>query len=475
MGNEGNAYQDKYDYIVIGTGPAGFVSSIRAAQLGLKVAVIQNGTDMIGGACLHEGVIPAKSLIHSASILNAVKKNADILGIEIPDNKDYLAKMVEKSQTTITQMRKGIGGFFKKNGIDVISGHAQFLDNSNIEVIREDSENLHVSADNILIATGSIPKPLPDIPFDGIGVISSDEAIKLTEVPKKIVIVGGGAIGAEFASFFSIIGSEVIIVEFENSIIPTEDTDISTGLQRLFKKQGIKTYTSSKVTKVIKSVDNVMVHIRGEESEIIEECDIVLISTGRSPLTSSLGLDKAGVKTDDRGFIPVDDRMRTNIENIYAAGDVIPTPMLANVAFIEGEIAAFSAAGRVSEPIDYTSVPNVVYTEVQVASIGLTEEQAKSMNLDYSVGTQPLVGSFKSSINSARDGFIKVLGENSTGRLLGAHILAPEAAELIQVFVLAKKAGLSVKDIERTIPPNPTFTESSVDASKSVFGTTVRS
>ena len=475
MGTRDNSYQEKYDYIVIGTGPAGFVSSIKAAQLGLKVAVIQEGIDMLGGACLHEGVIPAKSLIHSAKILNAIKKNADIFGIDLTDDKVDLIKMVEKSQKSIKQLKGGLTGLFKKNGIDVINGHAQFLDKTNIEIIQENAGKIYLEANNILIAAGSGPKPLPDIPFDGVRIISSDEAVNLTEVPKKIVIIGGGSIGVEFASFFNIIGSEVSIVEFENSLIPTEDVDVSSGLDRHFKKQGITTFTSSKVTNVSRLGDGLKVTIQGQETETVVECEIILISTGRSPLTSSLGLEKAGVKINDQGFIPVDKGMRTNIDNIYAAGDVVPTPMLANVAFTEGEIAAYSAAGQVSEPIDYESVPNVIYTEVQVASIGLTEEQAKSMNLNYSVGVQTLMGTFKSSINSEREGFFKVIGENNTGRLLGAHILAPEASELILVFVLAKKAELTVKDIERIIPPNPTFSESLIDASKAVFGITVRS
>jgi dihydrolipoamide dehydrogenase len=315
---------------------------------------------------------------------------------------------------------------------------------------------------------------LPDIPFDGSKVISSTHALRLTEVPKKLIIVGGGAIGAEFASFFHIIGSEVYIVEFEASLIPFEDADISNGLQRLFNRKGIKTYTSSKVAKVSPAGNGLKVTIQGESAETIEDCDKVLISTGRIPLTSSLGLENAGVQIDNRGFIPVDYGMRTNIENIYAAGDVIPTPMLANVAFIEGEIAANSAAGQAFEAIDYDSVPNVVYTEVQVASIGLTEKQVMARNMDYSVGKQTLVGTFKASINSEREGFIKVIAENNTGKLLGAHILAVEAAELIQGFIIAKNAGLTVRDIEKTIPPNPTFSELIVDACKSVFGKTVR-
>jgi dihydrolipoamide dehydrogenase len=448
---------DKYDCIVIGTGPAGYVSSIKAAQLGLKVVVVQDGIDMLGGACMDEGVIPAKSLIHSASILKAIRNNVELFGLEVQSDKVNLAKMVEKSRNIIVQLRRGLTGLFKKNGIDIINGHAQFLDRSSLRITGNNNDVSFVQADNILIATGSTPKPLPDIPFDGSNVISSFHALRLTEAPKKLIIVGGGAIGAEFASFFNIIGSEVSIVEFEDSLLPSEDADVSKGLQRLFNKEGINTYTSSKVVRVLPGDNYLKVTIQGENAETIQDCDKVLVSTGRIPLTSSL-----------------DNGMRTNIENIYAAGDVIPTPMLANVAFIEGEIAAKSVAGQASEPIDYDSVPNVVYTGVQVASIGLTEEQVIARGMNYSVGKQPFVGTFKSSITSEREGFIKVIAENNTGKLLGAHILAVEAAELIQGFVIAKTAGLTVRDIEKIIPPNPTFSETVVDASKSVFGKTVR-
>jgi len=474
MKSERNTSPDKYDYIVIGTGPAGFVSSIRAAQLGLKVAVVQDGIDMLGGACMDEGVIPAKSLIHSAKILSNIKNNAELFGLEVPSDKVNLAGMVDKSRNTISQLKRGLTGLFKKNEINIINGHAEFLDRGSLKITGNSGDVSFVQADNILIATGSTPKPLPDIPFDGSKIISSSHALRLTEVPKRLIIVGGGSIGAEFASFFNIIGSEVSIVEFEHSLLPFEDADISKGLQRLFDKAGIHTHTSSKVVKVSPTHKGLKVTIQGDNAEITEGCDKVLVSTGRIPLTSSLGLENAGVKLDDRGFIPVDDGMRTNIENIYAAGDVVPTPMLANVAFAEGEIAAYSAAGQASEPIDYDSVPNVVYTDVQVASVGLTEEQVMARNMNYSVGKQLFVGTFKSSITSEREGFIKVIAENDTGKLLGAHILAVEAAEMIQGFIIAKSVGLTVQDLTKTIPPNPTFSESVVDACKSVFGRTVR-
>ncbi len=471
----GSSATRKYDYLVIGSGPAGFASSITASKLGLKVGIVQDGVNMLGGACLEEGVIPAKSLIHSANILSAVKKHGDLYGIEIQSNKAEMATLVERSKKTIRQLRGGFSGLLRRNNIDLINGFARFENQHSVKVTGSGNETSIITADKFLIASGSIPKPLPGIPFDGHNVISSTDAIGLAETPDKILIVGGGAIGVEFASFFNIIGSEVVIVEFEDSLIPFEDKDISAGLEQVFSKKGIRIYTSSKVEKISNAPNHLEVLIKGADKEIVEECSIVLVSTGRTPLSSSLGLENAGVERDERGYIPVDNAMRTNRKHIWAAGDVVPTPMLANVALVEGEVAALSAAGKTVEPIDYTCVPNVVYTEVQVASLGLTEKQVTANGIEHSVGRQPLIGTFKAAINSEREGFVKVIANNRTGELLGAHIFAYEAAELIQTFIIAKKAGLPVQEIQKTIPPNPTYSESIIDACKAVFSRTVRS
>jgi dihydrolipoamide dehydrogenase len=473
MENISSATQ-KYDYLVIGSGPAGFASSITASQLGLKVGIVQDGTNMLGGACLEEGVIPAKSLIHSASVLSAIKKHGNLYGIEMQSDKADMAALIERSKKTIRQLRGGFGGLLKRNNINVINGFAQFENQHSVKITVNGDEAYTITADKFLIATGSVPKPLPGIPFDGHKVISSTDAVSLTETPDKILIVGGGSIGVEFASFFNIIGSEVVIVEFEDSLIPFEDKDVSLNLEQLFSKKGIKIHTSSKVEKMSNASTCLEVLIKGADKEMIEKCNVVLVSTGRIPSSSSLGLENAGVERDERGYIPVDNCMRTNKKHIRAAGDVIPTPMLANVALVEGEIAALSAAGQTVEPIDYSSVPNVVYTEIQVASIGLTEKQVVANGIEYSVGRQPFIGTFKASINSEREGFIKVIANSRTGELLGVHIFAYEAAELIQGFIIAKKAGLPVQEIQKTIPPNPTYSESIIDACKAVFSKTVR-
>jgi len=464
----------RYDYVVIGSGPAGFTSSITAAQSGLKVAVVQAGTDMLGGVCLEEGVIPAKSLIHSASVLTDVKDHGKLFGLELSPGKTAMSPLVERSQKTIRQLRGGLRGLFKRNGIDVINGFAHFADQHSITVEADNGETCTLEADSFLIATGSKPKPLLDVPFDGQGVISSSEAVSLSETPDRILIVGGGAIGAEFACFFNAVGSEVIVVEYEESLLPFEDKDIRAGLTRLFSGRGINLYTSAKVTKATKTSNGMEVTVRTASEELLEQCDLVLVSTGRSPCSSSLGLDMAGVEIDERGFIPVNDLMQTNVSHILAAGDVVPTPMLANVALIEGENAAMTAAGRPVKAIDYSLVPNVVYTDVQVASLGLTEDQVTGSKVEYSVGVQPLIGTFKASINSQRDGFVKVIADAKTGEILGAHILASEASELIQTFTVAKIAGLPVQEVARTIPPNPTFSESIADACRAAFGRTVR-
>jgi dihydrolipoamide dehydrogenase len=475
MDNISPESRGKYDYLVIGSGPAGFASSIKAAQLGLKVGIVQDGTDMLGGACLEEGGIPAKSLIHSASILSTIKRHGDLYGLQVESKKADITTLIERSNNTILQLRKGLQGLFKRNNIEVINGFAQFQNEHHIRITGNDKETYTLTADKFLIASGSIPKPLPDIPFDGHSVISSSDVVRLSATPEKIIIVGGGSIGVEFACFFNTIGSEVILVEFEDSLIPFEDKDVSTGLTQFFIKNGITAHVSSKVEKISTTPNEIEVIIKSEDKDTIEKCDVVLVSTGRIPSSSSLGLENTSVEKDDRGYIPVDDNMRTNRKNIWAAGDVIPTPMLANVALKEGEIAALSAADQPIDPIDYSAVPNVVYTEVQVASIGLAEEQVIANNIEYSVGKQPLVGTFKSSINSEREGFIKVIADNKTSQLLGVHIFAREAAELIQGFIIAKKAGLTVQEIGNTLPPNPTFSESMRDSCRLVFGKTERS
>jgi dihydrolipoamide dehydrogenase len=445
--------RDNYDYLVIGSGPAGYTSAIIAAQSGLKTALVEKDPAMLGGVCLNEGCIPAKSLYNSAKILNIAKNNLDIFGSSILSGSDPMASFVVKSREATGQLKQGLSFLLKKNGIDIINAKAEFLNACTIKLTGPEGGESAVKADKFLIATGSSARQLREMPFDGKKFISSSHAIRLEKIPGKLLIVGAGAIGTEFASFFNIMGSSVTLLEVEPVILPTEDKDVSDGLRSIFTKKGIKVVTSS------------------DPSDIkAEDFDVVLVSVGRVPSTSGIGLEKAGIKTDEKGFIPVDGVMCTNVENIYAAGDVLSTPMLAHMASAEGEVAAMSALGKDPEEIDLSSVPNAVYGDIQAASVGFTEQAAREKGIEFSIGKQFFKANGKAVVDRATEGFIKVLAENATRKIIGAHILGVNATEMIHEFALAKRKGLTVDDIYETVHAHPTFSESAIDAAKSVFG-----
>lgn len=445
--------RDNYDYLVIGSGPAGHTSAIIAAQAGLRTALVEKDPAMLGGVCLNEGCIPAKSLYNSAKILGIAKNNPDIFGVAIPSGSDCMGSFVGKSIKTVGQLKQGLSFLLKKNDIDFIKAKAEFLDPGTIKLTAPEGGERIVKAGKFLIASGSRARQLKEIPFDGRKVISSADAIRLEKIPGKILIVGSGAIGTEFASFFNTMGSEVTLVEIEPAILPTEDKDVSIGLRSIFTKRGIKVLTSS-----------------GPSDFKVEDFDMVLVSVGRAPSTSGLGLERAGVKTDEKGFIPVDGSMCTNVDNIYAAGDVLSTPMLAHMASAEGEAAAMSVLGKDPGTIDLSAVPNAVYSDIQAASVGLTEQAAGEKGIDFSIGKQFFKANGKALVNSQAEGFIKVLAENGTRRIIGAHILGVNATEIIHEFALAKRKHLTVDDIYGTVHAHPTFSESAIDAAKSVFG-----
>lgn len=461
---------NKSDYLVIGSGPAGHVSAIRAAQLGLKVAVVEKEEGMFGGVCLNEGCIPAKSLYRSAKIYDLVKRSPELCGLDIKSGLINMSAIVKKSREHAEALRKGLSFLFGKNGIELIKGKASFLDKNTVEIELSAGGKQVVTASNFLIATGSTPRALPGIPFDGKTVLDSSHGIRLGKVPSNILIVGGGAIGTEFASFFNLVGADVTLVEVEENLLPTEDKEIAKRLESVFLRKGIKVFLSSRVKKVMPGSGMAEAIIEGPHGEFLGRFETVLLSVGRTPSTAGLGLEKAGIKTDDKGFIPVDGAMRTTVPNIYAAGDVVRTPMLAHVASAEGELAAEAAAGHTPGPIDYSSVPNAMYGSIQVASVGLTEETVSSSGIPYKTGKQFFKANGRAVVNSETEGFIKVIADEKSRKLIGAHIIGYEAAELIHEFVVAKKAGLTVDDIARTIHAHPTFSETAQDACLAVFG-----
>ncbi|MBU1084289.1 MAG: dihydrolipoyl dehydrogenase [Candidatus Omnitrophota bacterium] len=457
-----------FDYIVIGAGPAGYVSAVKAAQLGMSTAVIEKNELMLGGVCLNEGCIPAKSLFSSAKHLKVLSEEASLYGAE--NFKPDMTGFVGKSRKASDMLRKGVAFLFKKNGISLFTGNALFLDSSNIEVTGDDGKRTVLRGGKILIATGSIPQGLNILPFDGKYVLTSSDAIRSESVPRTMLVVGGGAIGSEFASYFNILGTEVSIAEKEEHILPLSDGETAKAFESILRKQGVKILTSSILRKAEIKDGEVEVEIDLSGKKELTRYEKVLVAVGRRPNTSGLGLDEAGVITDEKGFIKIDAGMRTNIGNIFAAGDAVNTPMLAHVASAEGEIAALTAAGKEPAGIDYYSVPNVVYADIETAGIGLTEEEAAVSGKEIAIGRQMFRANGKAVLSLQPDGFIKIIADRHTRKFMGVHILGSGAGELIHEFAVAKRAGLSVDDVERTVHAHPTLSEAAVDACKAVFG-----
>ena len=463
----------KYDYLVIGSGPAGFVSAITASQLGLKVAVVEKERDSFGGVCLNEGCIPLKSLIDSAKKFRTIKDNASVCMGKIECGGANLSGFAEKSKKDAEALKKGLYFLFRKNNIDLLIGEACFLDNNTVRVSEKGGSWRDVGAANFLIATGSKSKELPAFKCDGKYVITSSEAIRLDTVPEKILIVGAGAIGVEFASFFNSIGVNVTIVETENCLLPAADKEVSRRMGAIFKKDGINVITGGRVKHV--SVKNERVTAEMEvESEVIKETyDIVLVSAGRVSSVSPDFLKNTDVRADEDGFIPVDEFTRTNVKNIYAAGDVIRTPMFAHTAQAEGELAARTVAGAPTEKIKYRLVPHVVYSEVQTASIGMTEEEARLKGIDIALGKQFFKSNGLALVKGETEGFIKIIADKNDHSILGVHIVGHNAAELIHEFIAAMKTRLPVDKLAEIIHAHPTFAETASDAARAVFGKAV--
>ncbi|HNX91036.1 MAG TPA: dihydrolipoyl dehydrogenase [Candidatus Omnitrophota bacterium] len=455
----------QYDFLVIGSGPAGHTAAIRASQLGLKTALIEKDRTMLGGVCLNEGCIPAKSLYHSAILAARCDKMNKEAGL--PAYPIEMKKMVEKSRLSVEELKKSLDFVFKKNNIDIIYGTAKFTGKDSVLVTTANGTHALQGA-KILISTGSSSKAIPNIAIDGRIIMNSTSAINLSASPKNILIVGGGAIGVELASFFNLTGSKVTILEAMDYLLPLEDIEISRRLEAIFKQGGIdiKTKCSLKNIKVENSSASVTILSDGNEtSEIFEK---VLIAVGRTPNTGSLDISKAGIVPDDRGFIPVDGFMRTTVPGVYAAGDVVKSPLLAHVAAKEGMISAETAAGHNTKPIDYTSIPNAVYTPVRVASVGDTEETLKKKGIEYKIGKHIFKANGRAVVENAADGFVKILADRSTGKILGAHIIGHQADEMIHELTLAKTCGLTISDLLKTIHAHPTFSEAISSAAETI-------
>ena len=445
----------KYDVIVLGSGPGGYVTAIRASQLGLKTAVIEK--ESLGGVCLNWGCIPTKALLKSAQVFEYLK-HADDYGLTVKEfDKDFDA-VVNRSRNVAEGMSKGVQFLMKKNKIDIISGYGTLKPGKKVDV-----EGTEYTADHIIIATGARSRELPSLPQDGKKVIGYRKAMTLEKQPKKIVIVGSGAIGVEFAYFYNSMGTDVTVVEYLPRIVPVEDEEVSKQLERSFKKSGIKVLTSTEVTSVDTSVKGIKATIKTKKGEEVLEADLVLSAVGIKTNIENIGLEDVGIVTD-RDKILVNDFYQTNIPGYYAIGDVTPGPALAHVASAEGILCVEKIAGQHVEAIDYGNIPGCTYCTPEIASVGLTEAQAKDKGIDIKVGKFPFSASGKASAGGHKDGFVKVIFDAKYGEWLGCHMIGAGVTDMIAEAVLGRKLETTGHEVLKTIHPHPTMSEAVMEA-----------
>ena len=449
--------QQTFDLTVIGSGPGGYVAAIRAAQLGLKTALVEK-YPALGGTCLHIGCIPTKALLHSAEVLETARTAARF-GVKTSGVTLDLAGVHKHKSDVIRRQAKGVEFLMKKNGITVVQGVGRLKGPKQVEVSGGAGGAQTIATRNILLATGSVPKMLPDLKVDGTRVITSNEALGLEFVPKSLIILGAGAVGVEFASIYSRFGSSVTMVEMLPRILPLEDEEVSAEMQKAFRKRGIEIRVGTKVESVKVGAKGVEVQVRSEKggAETLK-AEMLLVAVGRRPLTDGLGLEGTKVELD-RGYVKVDARMRTGDPSIYAIGDLIPTPAYAHTASHEGIVAAEAIAGREPEPIDYDQIPNCTFSDPEVASIGLTEAIAKARGHKVRIGRFPLPVLGKGRILDLQEGFVKLVGDERYDELLGIHIIGGHATDLIGEGATALRLEATVEDLFHAIHPHPTLSE----------------
>jgi dihydrolipoyl dehydrogenase len=457
-----------YDLVVIGTGPGGYVCAIRAAQLGLKTAVIEKDKTF-GGTCLNVGCIPSKALLHSSELFEEAGHSFGKMGIKVPAPALDLGAMMKFKDEGVDGNVKGVAFLLKKNKVDTFQGVGRITAPGRIEVRSADGKTETVETKAIVIATGSDVTRLKGITIDEKRIVSSTGALSLASVPKKLLVVGAGVIGLELGSVWRRLGSEVLVVEFLDRILPGMDLDVAKNFQRLLQKQGIAFRLSSKVTSIDSSGARLKASVEpaaGGAAEAVE-ADVVLVAIGRVPYTEGLGLETVGVKRDERGRIAVDHRFATSVPGIFAIGDVIAGPMLAHKAEDEGVAAAEIIAGRAGH-VNYDVIPNVIYTFPEVASIGKSEEELKAAGIAYNIGKFPFTANGRAKVNHQTDGFVKILAEAKTDRVLGVHILGPDAGNMIAEAAVAMEFGASSEDIARTCHAHPTLSEAVKEAAMAV-------
>lgn len=451
----------KYDVIVLGSGPGGYVAAIRASQLGLKTAVVEK--ESLGGICLNWGCIPTKALLKSAQVFEYLKHAGDY-GLKVNDYDKDFGSVVKRSRDVADSMSKGVQFLMKKNKIDVIDGYGKLKPGKKIDV-----DGKEYSADHIIIATGARSRELPSLPQDGKKVIGYREAMSLPEQPKRMIVVGSGAIGVEFAYFYNSMGTEVTVVEYLPNIVPVEDEEVSKQLERSFKKSGIKVMTSAEVTKVDTSGDGVKATIKTSKGEEILEADIVLSAVGIKSNIENIGLEEVGIKVD-RDKILVNGYYQTNIPGYYAIGDVTPGQALAHVASAEGIICVEKIAGIHVEPLDYGNIPGCTYCTPEIASVGLTEKQAKDKGYDIKVGKFPFTASGKAKAGGNAEGFVKVIFDAKYGEWLGCHIIGAGVTDMIAEAVVARKLETTGHEVLKAVHPHPTMSEAVMEAVAHAYG-----
>ena len=457
---------DKFQAIVIGGGPGGYVCAIRLAQLGLKTACIES-RGSLGGTCLNVGCIPSKSLLNLSDEFHKVQHLSN-KGIEIGEVKLNLEKMMQSKDKAVTVLTKGVEFLLKKNKVTYFKGRGSFKSKNEITIKDEKDNETLIFGDKIVIATGSVPVSLPGIEFDEKMIVSSTGVLKLDQVPKKMVVVGGGYIGLEMGSVWSRLGTEVEVVEFLDHITPGMDKEISSEFMKVLRKQGIKFHMQHKVEKIKKDNSEAIVSTKDMNGTLKDfKTDVVLISVGRKPNTKGLDLEKVGVELDGKKRVKTNKNFQTNLDNVYAIGDVITGPMLAHKAEDEGVAVAEIIAGQ-SGHVNYDTIPGVIYTSPEVACIGKTEEQLKEQNIKYKIGKFSFMANSRAKAIDDAEGFVKILADEKTDKVLGAHLIGPHAGELIAEIGIAMEFGASSEDIARTCHAHPTFSEAVKEAALSV-------
>ena len=458
---------DNFDLVVIGGGPGGYVCAIRAAQLGLKTACVES-RGALGGTCLNVGCIPSKSLLNLSENFHKAKKDFNQQGIEIEGIKLNIEKMMLNKNKSIQVLTKGVEFLFKKNKVTYIKGKGVLFSKNDI-VVYENNKKTNYKTKNIVIATGSDVASLPGIEIDEKNIISSTGALSLNKVPKKLAVIGGGYIGLEMGSVWSRLGSEVTVIEYLDFITPGMDREISNEFKKILIKQGIKFKMGSKVNSVKNNGTKVVINYTDTKNSKEEtlEVDKVLVSVGRKPYTEGLNLTKVGVKKDNKGRIEVNKKLQTSVENIYAIGDVIKGPMLAHKAEEEGIAVAEILAGQAGH-VNYDVIPGVIYTSPEVATVGKTEEQLKEENKSYKVGKFPFLANSRAKVNNETEGFVKILADSKSDRVLGVHIIGAHCGNMIAEMALAMEFGASAEDIARTCHAHPTHTEAIKEAALAV-------